>query len=136
MQRRTYSNEQKAAGIARVFAGESPGAVAADLDIEPATLRSWVSRESVALVATTDPAGAPGLRAERLRDDLSDLMHAEMTALQRHAGYYASDEWLTKQPPEKILESTRTLRRAVHATMDRLAGRTADAADASAEADA
>lgn len=125
-QRRTYTQEQKAEALLRVATGEEAATVARDMDIEPATLRSWINRDSlsVATVATSPHARTRDDDLNvRLKHDLSDLLHAKMQALILQAEYYGSEAWLTGQPPERVLESTRTLWRNIASALDRLAGR-------------
>lgn len=135
-ERRTYTPEQKAAAIARVLAGEAAAAVERDLDLTRGVIQKWMERDGITTAVASVVAVAPGTRdeerAERLRQDLSDLLHAEMSALIRQAEHYGSDTFLRTQDASKLLETTRTLRRGIHATLDRLAGRLADATESSA----
>ncbi len=127
-ERRTYSQEQKAEAMARMLAGEGATQVGADLQIEPATLRSWLSREpalqNLQHVATLPQARTRDAeRSERVKDDFSDLLHAKMVALTRQAEHYGTEKWIQQQNPDRLLESTRTLWKHVLAAVDRMAGR-------------
>ncbi len=116
-----------------------PSTVEKDLGLTRGIVQKWIERDAILELATNSATPATNAtqgvaeyraradldaeRSERVKEDFSNLLHAKMVALAKQADHYGSTEWLAAQPPERVLESTRTLWRNVLAAVDRMAGR-------------
>lgn len=84
--------------MAALLAGQSVAEVARQYNINPATVRSWKSRQengdSVAIVATQ--------KKEEIGDLLFDYLQTMLKSLKVQAEHFGDKGWLTKQSADAL----------------------------------
>jgi transposase-like protein len=84
--------------MAALLAGQSVAEVAKQYDINPATVRSWKSRqqngEGVAIVATQ--------KKEEIGDLLFDYLRTILKSLRVQAEFFSDKNWLKKQQANEL----------------------------------
>lgn len=97
-ERATYDEATKAAVMAALLTGQSVSEIAKQYNINPATVRSWKSRqlngESVAFVATE--------KREQIGELLIDYLHAMLKTLKVQAEQFGDKEWLKKERADSL----------------------------------
>ena len=92
MAKRQYSDEQKAAVLAALLAGQSTGEIAEQYHIPEGTIKSWQFRQSeqpVATVATEKRAEIGEMILAYLRETLLTLREQQV--------FFRDKNWLSKQ---------------------------------------
>ena len=97
-ERREYDEATKAAVMAALLTGQSVTEIAEKYNINPATIRSWKSRqqngETVATVATEKKA--------QIGDLLLAYLNTMLVTLEVQARHFGNEEWLTKQTADQL----------------------------------
>lgn len=97
-ERREYDEATKAAVMAALLAGQGVAEVAEKYKINPATIRSWKSRqqngETVATVATE--------KRQRIGDLILEGLEAQLMATKAMADVFADKDWIRKQEASQI----------------------------------
>lgn len=95
MARRSYTDEQKAAVMAALLAGQSVSEVAREYKIPEGTIKDWSSRTDRSVpVATGKKAEIGELLVEYVRENL--------TTLREQAVVFRDPEWLRKQGASEL----------------------------------
>lgn len=90
-ERREYSEEQKAAVMAALLAGQSVSSVARDYHIPQGTVKRW----SAAAKDQIEPVRSA--KKERIGELLIDYLEANLITLHAQAKVFANEEWLLEQ---------------------------------------
>lgn len=97
-ERATHDDVTKAAVMAALLAGQSVAEIAKEYSINPATVRSWKSRqqngESVAIVATE--------KKEQIGDLLFDYLLTILRTLKVQAEHFGDKAWLSRQSADAL----------------------------------
>lgn len=100
-ERNEYDEAIKAAVMAALLTGQSVAEVAKRYEINPATVRSWKSRQqnggSVASIATVAT-----VKRERVGELLFDYLEAMLGTLKVQAEHFGDKKWLDKQHAESL----------------------------------
>lgn len=100
-ERNEYDDATKAAVMAALLMGQSVAEVAKRYQINPATVRSWKSRQqnggSVASLATVATE-----KRERVGELLFDYLEAMLRTLKVQAEHFSDKKWLDKQHAESL----------------------------------
>ncbi len=96
--RNTYDEAIKGAVMAALLSGQSVSEIAEKYKINPATIRSWKSRqqngESVATVATEKKA--------RIGDLILEGLEAQLLATRAMADVFSDKDWIRKQAASEV----------------------------------
>lgn len=96
--RAAIDDATKAAVMAALLAGQSVAEIATEYNINPATVRSWKSRqqngESVAIVATQ--------KKEEIGDLLFDYLQTTLQSLRIQAEHFGDKTWLSRQTADAL----------------------------------
>lgn len=97
-ERATHDDATKAAVLAALLTGQSVAEVAKAYDVNPATVRSWKSRQqngaSVAIVATQ--------KKEEIGDLLFDYLQTMLRSLKVQAEHFGDKNWLSRQSADAL----------------------------------
>lgn len=97
-ERREYDEATKAAVMAALLAGQGVTEIAEKYKINPATIRSWKSRqqngETVATVATE--------KRQRIGDLILEGLEAQLMATKAMADVFADKDWIRKQEASQV----------------------------------
>lgn len=97
MGRASYSNEEKAAVMAALMAGQSVREVAAAYNIPRGTVGGWASRLNKEGVSTVTDA-----KKEEIGDLLVRYLSEVLTTLTAQAKVFADKDWLKKQDASSV----------------------------------
>lgn len=92
--KRQYSDEEKAAALAALLAGQSLNSVAAEYRIPRGTLKFWRAK--------VQPSPVDPQKRGEISDLLIDYLRASLIALRAQAELFADRKWLQSQGAQEI----------------------------------